>query len=366
MSLEDEIAIKARETYRDGLDMSIGEIYNMYLNGEIIINPKFQRLFRWEDWQKTQFIESLLLGMAIPPIFVYSTGKGKWELIDGLQRLSTIFQFMGCLKDDKGSLFPPLQLEGTKLLPQLQDMSWNPKTEDDENYISEDLKFDFKRTKLRIEILKKESDPNAKYLLFQRMNSGVSPLSAQEIRKCSIIMINEKFYNFIEELSGQGDFSALASVGEAKEKEQYIEELVIRFLALYCGNYSGKQDVHEFLDDTAVELASDPAFNYAHVKEIFKTSFSLIHSGLGTNAFRRFSDGRFVGQFALSSFEVISLGVSKNLGRILQLPDPGQFIRERHERLWGDDEFKQVAKAGVRGTTRLSKNQAIATRIFMP
>ncbi|MGA9187103.1 MAG: DUF262 domain-containing protein, partial [Methanosarcina sp.] len=66
----------------DRMDMSFGEIMNMYERNEIIIDPEFQRLFRWSIEQQTRFIESLLLGIPIPPIFVAETKNGKWELVD--------------------------------------------------------------------------------------------------------------------------------------------------------------------------------------------------------------------------------------------------------------------------------------------
>ena len=68
----------------DKLDMSFGEIMSMYEREEIIINPEFQRLYRWSDYQKTRFVESILIGIPIPPIFVAEDKNGRWELVDGL------------------------------------------------------------------------------------------------------------------------------------------------------------------------------------------------------------------------------------------------------------------------------------------
>lgn len=87
MSLEDQILAARREIKPDGYDMSVGEIMNLYRNKELVINPAYQRLFRWKPLQKTRFIESLLLGIPIPPIFVFQSELGVWELIDGLQRM---------------------------------------------------------------------------------------------------------------------------------------------------------------------------------------------------------------------------------------------------------------------------------------
>ena len=82
--------------------MSIGELANLYRDEEIDVHPEFQRLYRWSDYQKTKLIESVMLNIPIPQIYVSQNEEGVWDVIDGVQRLSTIFQFMGILKDDEG------------------------------------------------------------------------------------------------------------------------------------------------------------------------------------------------------------------------------------------------------------------------
>jgi uncharacterized protein with ParB-like and HNH nuclease domain len=88
--LQNEIDSAQRAVKTDAYQMSVGEIVNMYKDAELIINPNFQRLFRWEAGQKSKLIESMLLGIPLPPIFVFEKEDSKWELIDGLQRISTI------------------------------------------------------------------------------------------------------------------------------------------------------------------------------------------------------------------------------------------------------------------------------------
>ena len=95
--LNEEIESAQRLVKTDAYQLSIGEIVNMYRDSEFFINPDFQRLFRWEIGQKAKFIESLLLGILIPSIFVFEKEDSTWELIDGLQRISTILEFMGQL-----------------------------------------------------------------------------------------------------------------------------------------------------------------------------------------------------------------------------------------------------------------------------
>jgi hypothetical protein len=123
--LNDEIADAQRLVKTDAYQMSIGEVINMYRDGELVINPDFQRLFRWEIGQKSKLIESLLLGIPLPSIFVFEKEDSKWELIDGLQRISTLLEFMGDLKDPAtGQKKPPTALGATKYLPSLDRAVW--------------------------------------------------------------------------------------------------------------------------------------------------------------------------------------------------------------------------------------------------
>jgi len=143
MPLEEQILAARREIKPDGYDMSVGEIMNLYRNKELVINPAYQRLFRWNALQKTRLIESLLLGIPIPPIFVFQSEQGVWELIDGLQRISTVLEFAGIIdptpntqaddtvSDDELNLplggdanSHPVTLLGTRFLPDLENKAW--------------------------------------------------------------------------------------------------------------------------------------------------------------------------------------------------------------------------------------------------
>lgn len=78
----------------DKMDMSVGEIVSLYENEELLINPSYQRLYNWDDERKTNFIESIILGIPIPSIFVVEDENGIWELVDGLQRVTTLVTFL--------------------------------------------------------------------------------------------------------------------------------------------------------------------------------------------------------------------------------------------------------------------------------
>ena len=117
MSLEDQVAQRAKEIHSDGYPMSIGEVISMYRDNDIDIHPEFQRIFRWNLEQKSRLIESILLKIPIPPIFVSQRQDGVWDVIDGVQRLSTILEFVGLYRDEDKNLYPPSRLEGGYRVP---------------------------------------------------------------------------------------------------------------------------------------------------------------------------------------------------------------------------------------------------------
>ena len=102
MSKSDELELlldNARKTVKtDSYPMSIGELAGMYERDEIVLRPEYQRYFRWTEEQKSKLIESILIGLPLPSVFVAQDADGDWEVVDGMQRLSTIFDFMGILK----------------------------------------------------------------------------------------------------------------------------------------------------------------------------------------------------------------------------------------------------------------------------
>lgn len=285
MSLTDEVEVAKHDIVTDGYEMSLGELISLYKDEELIINPVFQRYFRWSSTQKTRFIESLLLGIPIPPIFVYQNEDGIWELIDGLQRLSSVFEFTGVLRNSDGELVSPSIMEGTKLLPSLSNTVWEESEEFDEDIIPLERvhQLEIKRARMRVEILKKESDPHAKYELFQRLNTGGSILTEQEVRNAVLVMINEDFYHWLVELSEIESFINTVRPTDRARKRQTIVELVLRFFAYRNFPYEGGFDVHEYLDQAALELTSDDDFDQEYEEEIFRQTFDFLDETFQAN-----------------------------------------------------------------------------------
>jgi Protein of unknown function DUF262 len=225
MTLMAEIDAAQRTVNTDSYQMSIGEIVNMYKDGELIINPVFQRLFRWDLSQKSRLIESILIGIPLPSIFVYETPDGKWELIDGLQRISTLLEFMGLLEVDEEPKSPSV-LEATKYLPSLYNGVWEKSGAieaapvDEQNPLPKNLQLPIRRSRISVEILKRPSDAHTKYDLFQRLNGWGSAANAQELRNCIVVMVNGQFFNKLRELTNSTIFKAVIRVSEEQKEIQ--------------------------------------------------------------------------------------------------------------------------------------------------
>ncbi|RDE89449.1 DUF262 domain-containing protein [Haemophilus parainfluenzae] len=307
---------KARLSVKtDSYPMSIGELVSMYDDEELEIRPEFQRLFRWSLEQKSNFIESVLLGIPIPSIFVAQREDGVWELVDGLQRISTILSFMGKMRDNNGSLCPPLKLSGTKYLPSLQDKVWGDPDDDNENVINRNIQRIFKREKLDIKIVQRESQNDTKYEIFQRLNTGGSELSAQEVRNALLLMVNPDAQHWIEKLARNTDFIETLPISQKQKDESYYNELVVRYLALrYIDKnnlLSQHSDVAPYLDQMVTNILTD-SFNYKEEEEIFNKTFRYLNEHFEEKAFKKYNQDKddYTGAISMPIFEVLVSGVS--------------------------------------------------------
>lgn len=354
MSLIEEISNKRRDIVVDSYPVSIGEIVNIYRDGELDIHPEFQRVFRWDNDQKTKLIESILLGIPIPPIFVSQKIDGKWDVIDGQQRLSTILQFLHVLKNEKGELRDALKLKATKFLPSLDGVLW-----EDENKFTSEQKITFKREKLHFTIIKETTEnTTAKYEMFQRLNTAGSHLSAQELRNCLLIMINRELYSKLNELKKNANFKNCLPLPETKSMTEYDMELVVRFI-LYVSfsdeklsiiDKNGSMDGFLTREMECYASKSRVMEHFISIEDGFTKIFDLLNRILGEDAFKKFSSGKFKGPVMIASFESIIPGLYDNLEYWLNNEHE---LKVRIQELYVQDEFSNATKPGTRALDRM-------------
>jgi hypothetical protein len=363
--LQKEIDAVRPEIHSDQYSISIGELANLYRDGELDIHPEFQRFYRWDDEQKSRFIESILLGIPIPSFFVAQREDGKWDVIDGLQRLSTIFQLMGLLKDDHGVDVPALRLTKTKYLPSLEGMVWE--SSDRRESLSPAQQLFIKRAKLDVKIILRESDVTAKFELFQRLNTGGAELSPQEIRNAMLVGANQPFYRWMKELAAHPPFKECVTLSERAYDEQFDLELVLRFLVF---RRIGERDLRkigeigEFLTDQMMALSTKFSEFRGPAKIAFTKTFDRLASSPGGDAFRRYDRTRqkFTGGFLISAFEVVALGLGYNIESMTADFDVIPIIKD----IWSNRDFLDSSGSGVRASTRILKTIPLGRRLFRP
>jgi hypothetical protein len=368
MTLLDEVQAARKKVVTDGYEMSLGELINLYRNDELKIDPVFQRLFRWDDERKTRFIESILLGIPFPPIFVYQDNKGIWELIDGLQRLSTLFQLTGELKGERAAEVGPLILNGTQFLPSLDGKRWADSAEGAGDGIGQVLQIEIKRARIRVEILKSDSDVTAKFELFQRLNTGGARLTEQEVRNSIAVSVNRHYYDWLVARASEATFIATTDQTESALEAQAGVELALRFFAFRSRPYRPGLDVHEYLDEALIHMATSADYPMDREGEVFSRTFQFLDDALGNKAFKRWNGHDFTGKFLMSVFEVLATGVSRNVDALGQMSpeDRRDFLVNTAKGLWTNVVFNRNSGAGVRGTTRLSWLLPLADRLLNP
>lgn len=310
--IDEEIAGARNEIRTDKLDMSYGELSNLYENNELVIRPEYQRLFRWDQTQKTRFIESILLGFPTPAIFVAEDLTGIWELVDGLQRVSTILEFMGVLKDLNGKLLSASRLVQPSRKPRLPSI---------EGTLFKDLslktRLSIKRAGCRVEVIKTGSEPTMKYEVFERLNTGGSELTPQEVRNCIFRATNPNFVKWIEDLSKYRPFKDNLGLSEFQQNTMFDRGLILRFFTIKNAFEDFEHDVEPFITDFVREILEGTRdFDRDREGGIFKETFKLIGRALGEDSWRHFRDGKHKGPLSVYVFEAVSTGVAVNINYI--------------------------------------------------
>lgn len=348
---------KARKSIKtDGYDMSVGELISLYKEDEIKLDPAFQRLFRWEDHQKTKLIESILIGIPIPEIFVAQKTDGTWHVVDGVQRLSTIFQLAGVLQNTK-----PLQLTTCKYIPSLEGQEWND--------LPLSIQREFKKSRLKINIILTQNSDEAQYELFQRLNTGGTSLSSQEVRNCLILMISPDFYQEINELKDYPNFKNCLRLKQHNYDQEYHMELILRMYIGYSDlvNYKShgpisKIMLDEFIDKETVNLIQEG--KHKEFSAIFKRTFDKLHSTLGDQSFIKYNTEKndFNGSFNVSVFEMITSGIAYNIEKVVNIGD--KELKNKIIEIYKEEEVQELLERGVKAIVRFKGLTTFAKKYF--
>lgn len=329
----------------DRLDMSFGEIMSMYEQEEIVIDPDFQRLFRWDIYQRTRFIESILIGIPIPPIFVAEDVNGRWELVDGLQRISTIFSFFGILRTmpDKNSWI----------------MCKGDIAKDLENLACKDLPLKFqlniKRATCRIEIIKWNSVFDMRYELFNRLNTGGSELTDQEIRNAIFRGVSKEFNAFLRRCAEIPEFIALVQPTERQLEQLYMDELVLRFSSLYEFQEELSDNISQHMTNY-MRIAVTQPDKIHELESVFQETVRIL-APIGRETFRGSNN-----VFSTSLYDCVTIGISKYISRYSS--ERTDIIIQKIDELKQSHNFRKASGSASASKSRIMKRIEVADEIF--
>lgn len=259
-----------------GADPSVRELVQAYEEDDIL-KPELQRKYVWDEKEASRFIESILLGLPVPSIFFANRPNGKRLIVDGYQRIMTVYYFM---KNRWAGTDNEFRLYSTELINE----RWRGKTYEE---LSDDDKRRFKTYTIHAIVFEQKQPKNdsALYQIFERINTSGKALNAQEIRNC---VYQGGMNTLLQELNGNEEWRSFC--GKEEDKRMLDMELILRYFAiydLYKNNLSRatkfvlKKVMNDYMRDRVMLSEEDKERLYGQ----FTNTIHFICTNLGEEAF---------------------------------------------------------------------------------
>ena len=291
--LAKQLGMHRRTVDFDTFDIQLQELLRMLESNQVSIAPAYQRQFRWDLERCSRLIESLMLGIPIPNLFMATNEDNTWEAVDGVQRLSAIVKFAGSEElRKKFNLDRALALTGLQKIDKLNGLTFETLPSTIQQHI---------RTRpLKVVTLNDKSDKVVRFDLFERLNTGGVSLSKQEIRDC---IFQGQFAEKLDELSATVNFKTVVKLTSKQMKDGTIEECVLRFFAFLERYEKFDHSVTEFLNDYMKDASKsfDPSLEHEFLR-VFECLAKCLPDGI-----RR--PGR-KGSTPLNLYEGVSVGAA--------------------------------------------------------
>lgn len=346
--LEEELGVQRRKVDFDTFDITLSELLRMIEQEEVDIAPAYQRQYRWDEERASQLIESLFLGIPIPSLFMATNEDATWELVDGLQRLTSVAKFMGtkaCRRVVKQ--YEPLRLVGLNKLQTFNDSTFEE--------LPPTLQLQLRRRAFKVVTLSDKSDRIVRFDLFERLNRGGISLSPQEIRNC---VLRGDFAEFLGELSRNRDFRKVLRLNRAQSQDATREECVLRFFSYYFYRNKFEHLVDLYLTQCMERMSK--SFDYEFGQELFENTFSEL-AKVFPKGLRRI--GKRAGTTSLILFEAVTVGAA------LALESKGKIDTTNIKEWLGSEQLKKFTtgstntKSAVNGRILFCKDRFLGKPI---
>lgn len=335
--LNNEVKENRKRFRVDHFDMTIIDYVQRNQRKELILNPPYQRLFRWNNETQSALIESILIGIPIPPIFVFQNEDAKWEIIDGLQRTKTLLNYLNKESEQKFS--------GCNILTGMNGKSFYE--------LPENLQRIICNTRIRIELVEETDDIFSQYLLFNRLNSSGERLEAQEIRNFLIYKLNSDFYERIQNIANEEYFKQTIHLKSERISKQENVEYVLKFFLGRELSQCNQIEKYETIDELITKetekflVSHDRAFIEKEF-EILEKTFKTIYKIFGENSFRYYH--KKINNIANTFSSAI--GISFIIDKI-EDENKDKKIKDIAERYFSSEEYKKITDRGYSPTKRM-------------
>jgi hypothetical protein len=322
MQLIDEVEKQRHHVVVDSYSATWNELMSQYAVADIEIDPAYQRAFRWDGEQQTKYLESLLLNIPTPPIFLAEKQTGAFEVIDGLQRFSTVIKFFAgelfgsaannsrvrnanSAKSVINDIREPSTLSDAPILTGLEGLS--------RETMPETLVRTLRYSRVQIILLKKESSKLARYNVFTRLNRSGTALSNQEIRNCSARLFDIDFPNKLMAMAELPAVEAALGLSNKESSSMGAQESILRLLSF--GHFSPQtKSIEEFLDSIMYKVsAGEFDFSDRIQKNLIATFEVIAQACPQGEAFKFYRQGKFQGGFSPNLFDIVGCGIYKNI-----------------------------------------------------
>lgn len=311
--------------------------------GKVKMNPEFQRNFVWKPFQKSRFIESIILNIPLPPLYVSQDLAGNYIIVDGLQRTHSLMTFLN------GEFF----LEDLEAMPKLNGLFFSD--------LPSELKTRVEDKNLLLYILKSSVPLVVVYDIFNRINTGGTQLARQEIRNC--IFIGEAT-SLLRELSETQEFKMAIDYG-ISAKRMKDREAVLRYIAfkIFDFNKDYNNDMDEFLGNAMKKINLMNDIERSIIKEDFIRSMKLSFDFFRYNNFRlptEYSRGRI----NIAIMESVSYFFS-NQSDLFIVSNKNKIIANYYEVLLKDDEYLESVRFSTGTTSKVKSRFQLASQILI-
>ncbi len=323
-----------------GADYTVDSLVKRMKGGAFTV-PEFQRRYIWSQKHASKFIESLLMGLPVPGIFLYKeAGTNKHLVIDGQQRLKTLQAFYSGVFGEK-----KFRLQGIR-------EPWNEKTYEELSE-SDQLKLDDSIVHATIFTQDEPSDVlDSIYFVFERINSGGIRLSPQEIRNC---VSAGEFIKLVHRLNKNPDWRKIFGPENKRAKD---EELIVRFFAMLLARDQYSRPMDKFLNGFSDRMNKADPDTLAALEKLFSGTVKLANEALDGRAFRP--------QRSLNAavYDAVMVGIAERLKTSPENPPAAAQISAAYDALLQQPDFKRAWERATADEENVKTRMSLAVGAF--